>query len=360
MWSRSRKWRKHDLRFSCRRRRRWRYHIDGLWGGRNTNGMPGHCGRDNHVPWQDCSYSPAYLNDPATITGQGGTAPGGGAGGQQGCTAGPTTAGAVPGGGGGACLESSGGGSGGYISQTYSAGSLPGTVQITVGAGGVGGRGDYYNSPNYGGGDGAAGEAKISCATPVTPTCTVSFGSNPITQGATTTIQWTSTNADDVYINNIGYVGANGSSTVGPSSTTDYSCTATNAGGGSGSSSATLTVLPASCAPQSCSAVDPTQYIDSCGATNNCPAGDTCSGAGVCSPCSDTSWSCTDSTHRESNCSTIQVYKYALDLTVGLRRGGCPTKLVVRRHAAGSIFSLANGKASRKVCIGVLPKHQRP
>ena len=54
------------------------------------------------------------------------------------------------------------------------------------------------------------------------------------------------------------------------------------------------------------------------------------------------------------------VYKYALDLTVGLRRGGCPTKLVVRRHAAGSIFSLANGKASRKVCIGVLPKHQRP
>ena len=55
-----------------------------------------------------------------------------------------------------------------------------------------------------------------------------------------------------------------------------------------------------------------------------------------------------------------QVYKYALDLTVGLRRGGCPTKLVVRRHAAGSIFSLANGKASRKVCIGVLPKHQRP
>ena len=57
---------------------------------------------------------------------------------------------------------------------------------------------------------------------------------------------------------------------------------------------------------------------------------------------------------------THKLYKYALDLTVGLRRGGCPTKLVVRRHAAGSIFSLANGKASRKVCIGVLPKHQRP
>jgi hypothetical protein len=45
---------------------------------------------------------------------------------------------------------------------------------------------------------------------------------------------------------------------------------------------------------------------------------------------------------------------------LGPRRGGCPTKLVVRRHAAGSIFSLAIGKASRKVCIGVFPKHHRP
>ena len=63
-------------------------------------------------------------------------------------------------------------------------------------------------------------------------------------------------------------------------------------------------------------------------------------------------------TYRKGRCR--RMYKYALDLTVGLRRGGCPTKLVVRRHAAGSIFSLANGKASRKVCIGVLPKHQRP
>ena len=44
----------------------------------------------------------------------------------------------------------------------------------------------------------------------------------------------------------------------------------------------------------------------------------------------------------------------------GPRRGGCPTKMVVRHYAAGSIFSLAIGKASRKVCIGVFPKHHRP
>ena len=33
---------------------------------------------------------------------------------------------------------------------------------------------------------------------------------------------------------------------------------------------------------------------------------------------------------------------------------------VVRRDQAAIIFSLAIGIASRKVCIGVLPKHQRP
>ena len=34
--------------------------------------------------------------------------------------------------------------------------------------------------------------------------------------------------------------------------------------------------------------------------------------------------------------------------------------LVVRRGQAAIIFSLAIGMAFRKVCIGVLPKHQRP
>jgi hypothetical protein len=33
---------------------------------------------------------------------------------------------------------------------------------------------------------------------------------------------------------------------------------------------------------------------------------------------------------------------------------------VVRRDQAAIIFSFAMGMASRKVCIGVLPKHQRP
>ena len=38
---------------------------------------------------------------------------------------------------------------------------------------------------------------------------------------------------------------------------------------------------------------------------------------------------------------------------LGPRRGGCPTKMVVRRYAAGSIFSFAIGKASGKSASGL-------
>jgi hypothetical protein len=36
------------------------------------------------------------------------------------------------------------------------------------------------------------------------------------------------------------------------------------------------------------------------------------------------------------------------------------TGVLVDRGQAAISFSFANGIASRKVCIGVLPKHQRP
>ena len=39
----------------------------------------------------------------------------------------------------------------------------------------------------------------------------------------------------------------------------------------------------------------------------------------------------------------------------GLRRSGWSTTLVTRRRAAASFFSLAIGKASRKVLIRILP-----
>ena len=42
------------------------------------------------------------------------------------------------------------------------------------------------------------------------------------------------------------------------------------------------------------------------------------------------------------------------------RRLGERSGIAVRRGQAAMIFSLVIGMASRKVCIGVFPKHQRP
>jgi hypothetical protein len=55
---------------------------------------------------------------------------------------------------------------------------------------------------------------------------------------------------------------------------------------------------------------------------------------------------------------THQLSVLELDLTVGAWLSG--RVLFVRRDQAAIIFSFAIGMASRKVCIGVLPKHQRP
>ena len=52
-----------------------------------------------------------------------------------------------------------------------------------------------------------------------------------------------------------------------------------------------------------------------------------------------------------------QVYKLRLDRTDGV---GCLNRLAVACGHAAMSFSFASGSASRKVCIGVLPKHQRP
>jgi hypothetical protein len=50
------------------------------------------------------------------------------------------------------------------------------------------------------------------------------------------------------------------------------------------------------------------------------------------------------------------VYKYGLDLTEGtLVVVGVRQEEIVSRHAALMLFSLAIGRVSRKVCIGVLP-----
>lgn len=179
--------------------------------------------------------------------GKGGSSPNGGAGGSGGSGS-KGSAGKAPGGGGGGgggaaySRGGGGGGGGGYSKRTYTSGQLaPGaTITVVVGAGGAGGKEPSCNACS--GGNGAKGEVDISW-TSTAPTCSVTFGQNPIPYGGTTTLNWTSANATSMYINSVGYVTPNvaGSTTIGPSSSTDYSCSVSGSGG-TGSQSATLSV----------------------------------------------------------------------------------------------------------------------
>ena len=78
-----------------------------------------------------------------------------------------------------------------------------------------------------------------------TPRPTITFQADPtsVNKGESSTLSWSTTNADSwVYINNVGYVGGSGATGVNPSATTDYSCTAQGSGGSDGAHAATLTV----------------------------------------------------------------------------------------------------------------------
>ncbi len=81
--------------------------------------------------------------------------------------------------------------------------------------------------------------------------CSVSLTPNPKSYAGSATLSWSSSNAHySLYINNVGYVGSSGSTSVSPSSSTDYSCYANGYGGSDGWHSYTLTVNP----PANCTA----------------------------------------------------------------------------------------------------------
>jgi len=95
---------------------------------------------------------------------------------------------------------------------------------------------------------GPGGTATNSTTVTVTsapPAPTVSISADPasIDYGGTSTLSWTSTNADTVTIDQgIGAVGLNGSTTISPTETTTYTVTATGPGG-TATDSVTVTVL---------------------------------------------------------------------------------------------------------------------
>ena len=140
------------------------------------------------------------------------------------------------------------GGAGGQASKAYAGGALtPGSgITVVVGSGGAGGAsgsgGFYGDAPGQ---SGSNGSVSISWTDPPPASCSVTLSPSSVNQGSGSTLSWSSSNADSwLYINNVGYVGASGSTWVAPSTTTDYSCIAQGAGGTDGWHGATLTVHP--------------------------------------------------------------------------------------------------------------------
>ena len=189
---------------------------------------------------------------------------GGGGGGAGGPSGGGAQGGAGPGGYGGVA-GTGGGGGGGYAGAggsgeaLDSAQNVPGAPGCSGGAvgnpapgggsygGGGGGGAASDNCVNTGpGGNGAPGLIIITYTPSTPPTCTVSLSPNPSAyaySGTPATLTWSSSNADEVYINNIGWVGTSGSTQVASQQTTDYSCYGYSASYGDGSwYSASLTV----------------------------------------------------------------------------------------------------------------------
>ena len=74
--------------------------------------------------------------------------------------------------------------------------------------------------------NGQTGTGLVCSPTSINLSCNVTFDKNPINNGESTHINWSSTdNPTAFYLNSIGYVGASDSTSVAPSQTTDYSGT---------------------------------------------------------------------------------------------------------------------------------------
>ena len=101
-------------------------------------------------------------------------------------------------------------------------------------------------------------DATITVTQPVAPTCTLSANPTAIDQGNSSTLTWTTTNADTVSIDQgIGSVAKNDSQSVAPTSDTTYTLTATGSGG-TVTCDATITVTPVPNAPTCTLSANPT------------------------------------------------------------------------------------------------------
>lgn len=133
-----------------------------------------------------------------------------------------------------------------------------------------------------------------------TPSCSISLSPNPINEGSSSTLSWSSSNASSFYIQNVGYVSASGSATVSPSETTSYAGSVTGTGGSASCTGDSNLVVNQSC-PFAGSSVthgqSVTAYLES-----ELPYGSTCSSE--TRTCSDGTLS---GTYQYSSCTVSEV-----------------------------------------------------
>jgi peptidoglycan-associated lipoprotein len=111
-------------------------------------------------------------------------------------------------------------------------------------AAGCGGKKAPIPPPPAGSNGGATTPSGNNNPTPGRPTATLTAEPNRIERGQSVNLSWTTTNANDVSINNgVGTVAAMGTQTVSPNDTTTYTLTA-NGPNGSTTATATVTIVP--------------------------------------------------------------------------------------------------------------------
>lgn len=99
---------------------------------------------------------------------------------------------------------------------------------------------------------------------PPAPAPTANITANPgaIQQGRSSTLSWTTANANQVMITGLGTVSANGSRRVTPTSSTDYTVTATGANGASIQATTRVTVTQPPPAPSAAPSITDEELFD--------------------------------------------------------------------------------------------------
>lgn len=143
------------------------------------------------------------------------------------------------------------------IGEVNLSGSMPVSPLVTT----------TYAITAHGQGGTATSTVTVTVAAPPAPTVQISANPTTIVVGSSTTLSWTSTNADSCDIQpGVGTVGPNWSITVSPSTTTTYTITAIGPGG-TATDTVTVTVTSAPVAPTVTITANPASIVTGASST---------------------------------------------------------------------------------------------